>query len=236
LGVRPPRSLFDDWWHSPDAVLCLFPEWYAAAQPDWPPNTHLVGFPLYDLADQMQPAPEVEAFLSAGSRPVLFTPGSAMAHGHEFFATALEACRRLNLRALFVTPHREQLPANLPETICCCDYVPFSQVMPRCAVAVHHGGVGTLSQGFAAGVPQLLMPMAHDQPDNADRLRRLGAGTGLYSKQFTPDNVVRELQRLTGDAQVKAACRTVAERLHADHAAKKLVICLEALAAQQSLS
>ena len=25
-----------------------FPEWFAALQPDWPPHTHLVGFPLWD--------------------------------------------------------------------------------------------------------------------------------------------------------------------------------------------
>lgn len=239
LGVRPPRSLIHEWWHSPDLVLCLFPEWFAAPQPDWPGNTHLVGFPLYDLADQMQPPPEVEAFLRGGGRggdgngapPVLFTPGSAMAHAHEFFAAGLAACRRLKVRALFATPYRGQLPADLPrDTVCCCDYVPFSQVLPRCAAVAHHGGIGTLSQGFAAGTPQLVMPMTHDQPDNADRLRRLGAGTGLYRSQFTAERVAQELRRLLSDPAVKTSCRSVARRIRADDAATRLVSRLETLA------
>jgi hypothetical protein len=49
-------------------------------------------------------------------------------------------------------------------------------VLPHCAAIVHHGGVGTLAQGLAAGVPQLVMPMGFDQPDNATRSSALGVG------------------------------------------------------------
>ncbi len=37
-GVRKPWSLWKQWWHSPDGVLALFPEWFAKPQPDWPHN------------------------------------------------------------------------------------------------------------------------------------------------------------------------------------------------------
>src|SRR5690606_5870278 len=31
-GIEPPRDLVGQWWNSPDGVLGLFPEWFAAPQ------------------------------------------------------------------------------------------------------------------------------------------------------------------------------------------------------------
>ena len=54
------------------------------------------------------------------------------------------------------------------------DHAPHARLLPRAAVTVHQGGVGTLQQDLRAGRPMLVVPSAHDQPDNADRARRLG--------------------------------------------------------------
>jgi UDP:flavonoid glycosyltransferase YjiC (YdhE family) len=43
------------------------------------------------------------------------------------------------------------------------------------------------------------MAMSHDQPDNAERLRKLGAGIALMARDFTPERVTRELGRLLGE-------------------------------------
>src|SRR6201999_2900243 len=84
LGLAPVQRIMHRWLHSPELVLAFFPEWFAAPQPDWPPNTHAVGFPLWDL----EPAPQLDAafeFLAAGEAPVIFTPGSAGATMHRYF-------------------------------------------------------------------------------------------------------------------------------------------------------
>ncbi|HTX65155.1 MAG TPA: nucleotide disphospho-sugar-binding domain-containing protein [Opitutaceae bacterium] len=228
-GVPPPRSLMREWMHSPDAVLGLFPAWFGPPQPDWPPRCRLAGFPLYDRGERPELAPEVERFLAAGPPPVLFTPGSAMAHGHEFFAAALAACDRLGARAILATAHREQLPARLPATALAVDYAPFSRLLPRVAAVGHHGGIGTLSQALAAGVPQLVMPMAHDQPDNAQRLVRLGVAVRLYPRRFTAARVAAALDHLRRDAAVRAACTAAAERVRADRPAEVVFDTLETL-------
>ncbi len=227
-GVAPPRSLMREWMHSPDAVLGLFPAWFGAPQPDWPPRCRLAGFPLYDRGDQQDLTPELEQFLAEGPPPVLFTPGSAMAHGREFFATAQEACARLGARAVFATAHRDQLPAPQPAVLA-VDYVPFSRLLPRVAAVVHHGGIGTLSQALAAGVPQLVMPMAHDQPDNAHRLVRLGVALRLYPRRFTAERVAAALRHLRRDAGVRAACVAAAEKVRADRPAAVVFDTLENL-------
>ncbi|RPJ39015.1 MAG: hypothetical protein EHM35_03255, partial [Planctomycetaceae bacterium] len=58
-------------------------------------------------------------------------------------------------------------------------YVPLSSVLPRAAAVVHHGGIGTTGQAFAAGIPQLVVPFTDDQSDNAARVQRTGAGVTM---------------------------------------------------------
>lgn len=204
-GVKPPKSLWREWWDSPDGVLALFPEWFAAPQPDWPKNLLQWSFPLEDLAREHVLKPELQTFLAAGERPVVFTPGSANVQAARFFAVAAEAVQRVGCRAVFVTRDTSQVPPNLPPQIITVDYAPFSTLLKHAAVFVHHGGIGTMSQSLAAGVPQLIMHMAHDQPDNAGRVEQLGTGIGLSVRQFKPERVARELKRLLTDAPIQEA-------------------------------
>lgn len=201
-GVKPPQSLWREWWDSPDGVLALFPEWFAKPQPDWPVNLLQWTFPLEDLAKEQPLSTDLQAFLAAGEKPVVFTPGSANVQASRFFAVAAQAVAQVGCRAVFVTREPKQVPPNLPANILTVEYAPFSTLLKQASVFVHHGGIGTMSQAFAAGVPQLIMHMAHDQPDNADRVERLAAGVGLSVRQFTPDRVAKELRGLIWDHSI----------------------------------
>jgi rhamnosyltransferase subunit B len=207
LGLRPPvRRVMRDYWMSSSRVLALFPDWYGPKQADWPPQTVVTRFPLYDESERVPVSTDLTSFLDAGEAPLLFTPGSANAQARRFFEVGTEACRRLRLRALFVTPYVEQVPSPLPREIRHVVHAPFGRVFPRCSVVVHHGGIGTVAQGLAAGVPQLVMPLSHDQPDNGHRLSRLGVGTYLYPKAFTPERLVDTLAHLRSAPEVARAC------------------------------
>jgi rhamnosyltransferase subunit B len=213
LGLPPVRRLLNQWWHSPQRIIGLYPPWYAPPQPDWPPQLVLTGFPLFDERGLTEAPPEVHDFLDRGP-PLVFTAGSAMRQGHAFFTTAAEACRLLGRRGLLVTRFPEQLPAPLPEGVRHCAYIPFSQLLPRSAALVHHGGIGTTAQALAAGIPQLVMPMSHDQPDNAARVERLGVGRSLPPQRFKAPAVARLLGELVNAPDVAARCREVAGRFH----------------------
>jgi UDP:flavonoid glycosyltransferase YjiC (YdhE family) len=106
-----------------------------------------------------------------------------------------------------LTKYPEQLPADLPASVRHFSFVPFSQLLPRAAALVHHGGIGSSAQGLAAGVPQLVMPMAFDQPDNAARLERLGVAASIPPKKFRGPAVARALEHLLEEAHVQQQCR-----------------------------
>ena len=228
LGLPRVRRLLYQWWHSPQLVLGLFPEWFAPPQPDWPPQARLTGFPLYDDSGREMPA-AVEDFLADGSPPIVFTPGSAMRHGREFFAESVAACESLGRRGILLTRFREQVPDNLPRGVRHFDYLPLSQVLPRAAAVVSHGGIGTVAQGLAAGIPQLVKPMAFDQFPNAARLQGLGVARALSGRAYRAVTVARALTDLLNSAEVAKNCQTIARKFRERNSLKEACVAIEEL-------
>lgn len=229
VGLPPVTRVFADYLHSPQRVIGLFPDWFGPPQPDWPSALRLTGFPLYDESDQSETPPALAAFLDGGSPPLLFTPGSANQSALPFFEAALDASARLGRRALLLTRYSDQLPAVLPPTAHHEPFAPLSRVLPRCAAIVHHGGIGTLAQGLAAGVPQLVMPMGFDQPDNATRLQDLGVGRWIVPRRFRGDTVAETLGALLRDPGTQTACRRWARALERSDGASRTGDLLEEL-------
>jgi len=229
LGLPPVRRLFDGWYHSPQLVIGLFPDWFAPPQPDWPPQVRLTGFPLYDERDSRPTSTGLAEFLAAGEPPIVFAAGSANVQARDFFQVSVEVCRASNRRGLLLTQFPEQLPDSLPEGVRYFEYVPFSEILPRAAGFVHHGGIGTVAQALAAGVPQLVVPFAHDQPDNAARVRRLGVGDMLLPKEYKTNMVRSRLERLLASAAVKENCRRRAQGLAENRALEETCKLIEQL-------
>ena len=221
-GLPRLRRVFGPWRHSPLKVLAFFPRWFADA-PDYPAQLSHVGFVKYDQAERPTP-PAVEAFLAAGPRPVVVTFGTAMRRGGPYFAAAVDAFRRTGLRGLILAKSGEQVPADLPPTVLHADYAPFSAVLPRCRAVIHHGGIGTTAQALAAGVRQLVMPMAFDQPDNAARLVAMGVSRTVWPKRFTGPNVAAALTALLADESAGRAAAEYAGRIASEPDPMPLVV------------
>jgi len=218
LGLQTTRGIFTRWLNSPQRIIGLFPEWYGPPAPDWPEQTHLTGFVRFDGAEFEELPESVEDFLRSGEPPVVFTPGTAMQHGKDFFSAGIEACRSMGKRAVLLTLHTEHLPSELPEDIVHFEYVPFSQILNRSAALVHHGGIGTTAQGLSAAIPQLVMPMNFDQPDNAARMENLNIGASLRPSEWTGTNVASKLEHLLSSVEVAEQCQTLSRRIDFDEA------------------
>lgn len=229
LGLAPVQRVMQEWYFSPQLVLGLFPEWFAPSQPDWPPNTKLTGFPLWDESATTALSPAVSEFLAAGDPPVAFAPGSANTDAHWFFTAAAEACQNLSRRGILLSRYTDHIPKQLPDGVIHAEFVPFSHLLPRAAALVHHGGVGTCAQGLSAGVPQIVMPLAYDQLDNAARLKRLGVADALPPKKFTGPNLTRVLGNLLANRSVAERAKHWATEMRAHHPLEETCVELEKL-------
>jgi UDP:flavonoid glycosyltransferase YjiC (YdhE family) len=214
LGLAPVSRVLNGYWHSPQLTIGLWPEWFAPRLPDHPAQLRLTGFPLYDEADVTPLHVELDRWLKAGDAPIAFTPGSAMRQAHSFFDASARACATLGRRGMLLTRHADQIPASLPPGVIHVPYAPFGSLLPRVAALVHHGGVGTMAQCLRSGCPQLIMPMSHDQPDNAARCVKLGVARTISRRSYSGRNVADRLRELVDDAHVRAACERVRANFH----------------------
>jgi rhamnosyltransferase subunit B len=195
LGLRPTRHplLLDRF--SPHLNLAMFSSVLGRSQRDWPANTVQTGFVFYDQHGEATPE-SLQGFLASGPAPITFTLGStAVMDPGRFFEESAMAARLLGRRALLLMG-KNAPPAYPSKDLFAADYAPYSRVFPRSACVVHQGGVGTTAQALRAGVPQLLMPYAFDQPDNAARVTRIGAGLCLSRRRYRADEAAKQLDKL----------------------------------------
>ncbi len=236
--------------HSHDLHLALFSRELAAPQPDWPASTVQPGFPLYDRGDEGQGMPlALEVFLRQGEPPLVFTLGSsAVFVAGDFYVAAAEAARAMGRRAVLLIGQGEEIGradlnavpgvpavAHAPagERIVTAPYAPHSELMPRACAIVHQGGVGTTAQAMRAGRPMLIVPFSHDQPDNAERCRRLGVARVLPRSQANAAAFARELTALLADTALAQRAQDVAARMREEPGAAGAADAIDVLLARR---
>ncbi len=208
--LPPARRVMKDWIHAEAMTLGLFPAWFADPQPDWPAQLHMAGFPLFDGKVEGELTEPTRHFLESGPPPVAFTPGTANQAAADFFRVSLAAAQKAGLRSILLSTYDEQIPHGLPSGAIHARYESFSTLLPRCSALVHHGGIGTTSQGLQAGIPQIVRPLGFDQADNGTRVRRLGAGEMIVPADYSIDGVADALTRITTDPDVLKSAKECA--------------------------
>jgi UDP:flavonoid glycosyltransferase YjiC (YdhE family) len=220
LGLQPRGNPLFEGAHAPGLVLALFSRVFAQPQPDWPAQTVITGFPFHD-APPSELAPELAFFLNSGPPALVFTLGSsAVAAAGDFYTASLRAVERLGARALFLTgPHPQGLPDRLPPAALAWPYGPHEQIFPRAAAIVHQGGIGTTAQALRSGRPMLVVPFAHDQFDNAERVRRLGVAEVIARPRYSERTAAAALRGLLTESSHWQSAEEVGEAIRAEKGA-----------------
>lgn len=204
---------------SPWLNLAMFSPALGAPQADWPARTRQTGFVFYNGASVMPP--ELEAFLDAGAPPVVFTLGSSAVNAAgRFYVESAAAARELGVRAVLMTGGVADNERVEPSSdLLLVPVAPHQLLFPRASVIVHHGGVGTTGQGLRSGRPTIVVPHAHDQADNADRVERLGVSGTIRAGNYQAATVTRELGRILSDPSYATNAAEVGRRVSSEDGA-----------------
>ena len=232
IGLLPSSTspLFEG-QNSPNLVLMMFSKLLADRQPDWPQRAVITGFPFYDRDGEAGMPSELIRFLDAGPAPVVFTLGSsAVIDAGSFYDHSAAAAKLMGRRAvLLVGKDSRNRPASLPDDIVAFDYAPYSELFPRAAAIVHQGGVGTTAQAMRSGRPMLVMPCGHDQPDNADRMTRLGIARSISRRRYIPARTAAELRHLLDQVGYSQRAAVVGEQVRQEDGVRAACDALEAM-------
>jgi protomycinolide IV desosaminyltransferase len=109
------------------------------------------------------------------------------------------------------------------------DFVPMHDLLPTCALVVHHGGGGTRATAEFHGVPQIIVSHGWDTVLKADRLAELGAALTIPAADLTPSAVRAGVRQVLGDPAFAEAAGRLRAELLAEPTANEIVPVLEQL-------
>lgn len=150
---------------------------------------------------------------------MVFTLGSsAVGAAGSFYSENLKAVKRLRVRAVFLTgSHPQGLEESVSSNVFVWPAAPHAQLFPRASAIVHQGGVGTTAQAMRAGHPMLVVTFAHDQFDNAERVRRLGVARVVPRSRYCARTTEAMLKILLENQSYRHAAINVSNIVRAEH-------------------
>jgi len=120
----------------------------------------------------------VESFVRAGAPPIYVGFGSMVAKPSLDLGQRVVRAARLAGRRVIVAGGWAAIDKGLQESddVLAIAEAPHDQLLPLVAAAVHHGGAGTTTAAFRAGIPQVIVPHVLDQFYWGRRVELLGIG------------------------------------------------------------
>jgi vancomycin aglycone glucosyltransferase len=179
------------------------------------------------LPDERPLPADLVAFLDAGAPPVFVGLGSTRRVSEDVARVAIEAVRAQGRRVLVGRGWADLALIDDRDDCFVVGEVNHQALFPRVAAVVHHGGAGTTTTAARAGVPQVVVPQAADQPYWAGRVADLGIGAAVD----VPTPTVESLAAALGTAltpETRARAGAVAGTIRTDGAAVAAKLLLDA--------
>ena len=219
--LRPRRKVVD--CLSPLADISQLVRGFDFPRRELPPTFHYVG-PI------RRQSFERAARSDGDARPLVFASlGTLQNRRLSLFRRIARACREIDVR--LVVSHanglspREAASIDADEVV---SWVNQEEVLARADAIITHGGLNTVLDALAAGVPLLCLPLAFEQPGIAARLQRSGAGR-ILSHRAASSQIAEALRELLDDPRFGAeASRLAAEIRQSGGAAEAAEIVQEA--------
>ncbi len=194
----PKRQLYwpfeEDPARLPTPVLCAWSPSVIPASSGWPPHVAVTGWYFFASNKHDPPTTELETFIEAGKSPVCISFGSMVNRNAEKVDRIVrQSLAQTGNRGIVLTGW-SQLKHLPSESLLYMDTVPHDWLLPRCKMIIHHGGAGTTSAGLQAGIPNIVVPFAVDQPFWGRRVHAIGAGPSpIPVKKLTTDNLTQAI-------------------------------------------
>ncbi|MGA5817194.1 macrolide family glycosyltransferase [Kitasatospora sp. NPDC094028] len=142
------------------------------------------------------------SWTNPGGKPVLFISlGTAFTGFAEFFPAAVEAFADSRYRVvLAVGDHADPAAlGELPATVEVHRQVNQLDVLSQAALFVTHGGMNSVMEALAHGVPMVVVPQSSEQRATAERVEELGLGRHLPREATTAATLREAVEAVLGD-------------------------------------
>ncbi|EPX64410.1 Dolichol-phosphate mannosyltransferase [Cystobacter fuscus DSM 2262] len=230
FGLKPDPELREPFRH---LHLSFMPASYF--EPRLPPTTRYLKLEVFDQSGS-EGLPGWVSSLSG--RPVVYaTLGTAFNKLIHLLGTIAKGLQEEPVE-LIITVGRDLDPAVLgpqPAHVHVERYIPQSLLLPRCDLAIMHGGYNSVMSALYAGLPGLIMPIAADQPINAQACARIGLARVVMPDTLTPQLIRQQVREMLADGAYRERARRLQAEALALPGLEHGVALLERLAREKTL-
>ncbi len=175
-----PRRLYwpfvDSAHHPRTPLLFAYSPSVLPRPSDWGEGVHVNGYLFLDMPAAYRPPSALVEFL-AEEPPICVTFGSMVRRdATHIYRIVLEALEQTRQRAVILSGWNDWQNLSVPPNVLVMEAVPHDWLLPRCKAVIHYGGAGTTAAGLRAGIPNIVIPFAADQPFWGARVHAIGAG------------------------------------------------------------
>lgn len=224
LGLKPQKQTMLRRQFSDTLNLGLWSEHFRSQAADDPRRSKIVGFPERPPSgglDQPSLLELIERSKEQGERLAVWSLGTTAVHsGSTHRDRFIEVSRAAGFTPLVLTADNalaDQLTRG--EGVIAAAYARHDALFPLVDLVVHHAGIGTSAAVLKAGIPSVVIPFTHDQPDNARRLRRLGLAAVIRPRSRDSDRFSSALGAAISAADspdIRSNAKQFAKRIERD--------------------
>ena len=227
LGLDPLVHLFDQ--HRVAEHVLVLSSAAFDFHADLPANVRYVGAQLGDPHWTTEAEPS-QAFTGGpvGDDPLVLVSMSTTDMGQvDLLRRIVAALDRLPVRGLVTLgPGVDADRVKGTDRVAVVPSAPHRAVLPQASVVISHGGHGTVVKALSAGLPQLVLPLGRDQPNNAARVVDRGVGLAL-GRTARVEAIARAVERLLHDPDIARRAGELGATVRADAEHSTVVAPLE---------
>ncbi len=192
---------------------------------NWREETAVTGYIYADTPETYTPDERLEKFLSAGEKPILITCGSMFHEQKEserLLKEFIDALEKSNSRAVIIMADiNADNPLLNSENIILASEVPYSWLLDRVGMVVHHFGFGTTAEVLRAGIPSIPIPHIMDQQQRAKQISKLGFATQTINvKGEFSQHLAKAINEAKNNTNMKKACEMLATTIAKENGIK----------------
>jgi UDP:flavonoid glycosyltransferase YjiC (YdhE family) len=193
FGLPPDPELADPYKY---LHLCSMPQRWDRPGLPAPANTHYVRHVSVVRSGEVLP-PWVR---SLGQRPVVYAALGTIAHAMPgIFELILEALRGEDVDLILAVGQDPAAFGPQPRNVRIEQYVPQTQLLPRCDAFISHGGFNSVKESLSCGVPLVVLPIMSDEPYSAERCEALGVGRAVGPAERSAETVRDAVRAVLSD-------------------------------------
>ena len=162
-------------------------------------------------------------------RPLVYASLGTLQNGLDhLYQLILDACADLPLQVV-LTLGRENgaRPQRIPANARVLGYGPQVALLKRASMVITHGGMNTVLEALAQGLPLVALPIANDQPGIAARIRHTGVGDWVPLRRLSPALLRATVQRIRTDPVYQLKARECAKQLGGNDGAQVAAMVIE---------